>query len=138
MVEILEITHQETLSIRHEVMWPDKPIDYVHIPNDHQGKHFGLFFNGKMISVISLFIVNNEAQFRKFATLIDYQGQGFGSILIKEILNIVKRENVDKIWCNARVEKSNYYTKFGMRLTEHRFRKGGIEYVIMEKRYNTL
>jgi|TARA_B110000093_G_scaffold134440_1_gene143920 predicted GNAT family N-acyltransferase len=86
-----------------------------------------------MISVISLFVVDKEAQFRKFATLSDYQGKGFGSILLKEIMSIVKQSPINKVWCNARTDKSNYYSKFGMTVTDKSFVKGGIEYVIMEK-----
>ena len=134
--KIVEITSEETLNIRHKVMWPDRLVDYVRIPNDDKGRHFGLFLNGKMISVISLFIVNKEAQFRKFATLVDYQGKGFGTLLLKEIMNIVKHNKLHKIWCNARIDKSNFYHKFGMNLTDKKFTKGGIEYVIMEKKFD--
>lgn len=131
--KIIEITSEETLNIRHKVMWADKPIDYVRVPNDDKGKHFGLFINDKMVSVISLFIANKEAQFRKFATLTDYQGKGFGTLLLKEIMNIVEQNKLNKVWCNARIDKSNYYTKFGMIVTDNKFVKGGIQYVIMEK-----
>tara|TARA_B110001452_G_scaffold55994_1_gene43341 strand:- start:6465 stop:6878 length:414 start_codon:yes stop_codon:yes gene_type:complete len=130
---IFEITSEDTLKIRHKVMWPSKSIDYVRLSNDNKGRHFGLFINDNMISVISLFVVDKEAQFRKFATLSDYQGKGFGSILLKEIMSIVKQSPINKVWCNARTDKSNYYTKFGMTVTDKSFVKGGIEYVIMEK-----
>ncbi len=131
--QIIEITPEQTLHIRHKVMWPDKPIDYVRIAEDDQGTHYGLFLDDKMISVISLFISNQEAQFRKFATLHEYQGQGFGTILLQEIMDIVAQKKLHKVWCNARIEKSTYYAKFGMIATEKQFIKGGIEYVIMEK-----
>lgn len=134
--KIVEIPTEETLNIRHKVMWPNKSIDYVRIPNDDKGKHFGLFVNDKMISVISLFIVNKEAQFRKFATLTRYQGKGFGTVLLKEIMNIIKHNKVNKVWCNARIDKSDYYAKFGMTLTDNKFIKDGIEYVIMEKTFD--
>ena len=130
---IFEITSEDTLKIRHKVMWPSKSIDYVRLSNDNKGRHFGLFINDNMISVISLFVVDKEAQFRKFATLSDYQGKGFGSTLLKEIMSIVKQSPINKVWCNARTDKSNYYTKFGMTVTDKSFVKGGIEYVIMEK-----
>jgi len=135
VTEILEITPGETLDIRHKVMWPDRPLDYVRLPNDDKGKHFGLFIEGKMISVISLFITDKEAQFRKFATLNDYQGKGFGTMLLKEIIDIAQQEKLHKIWCNARIDKSSYYVKFGLTLTDQKFMKGGIEYVIMEKTF---
>lgn len=133
---IEEIRAEETLSIRHKVMWPHRSIDYVRLPNDTQGKHFGLFIEAKMVSVISLFIENNKAQFRKFATLHQYQGKGFGTILLKEIMRMVIYYNLNSVWCNARIDKSNYYAKFGMSLTDTKFFKGGIEYVVMERKFH--
>ena len=132
--KIIEITAAKTLPIRHKVMWPNQPIEYVKLKNDNEGKHFGLYLNDQLISVISLFTVNNEVQFRKFATLKMYQGKGYGSILLKEIIQISKNEKIFKMWCNSRVNKTNYYAKFGMNLTSNHFIKCGIEYVIMEKK----
>ncbi|MCG8698798.1 MAG: GNAT family N-acetyltransferase [Bacteroidales bacterium] len=130
---IEEITSEETLDIRHKVMWPGKSKDYVRLPDDKNGRHFGLFVDNTLISVISLFVENREAQFRKFATLTEFQGKGFGTKLLQEIMNIVYHSNINKLWCNARIDKYDYYAKFGMKSTDNKFVKGGIEYVIMEK-----
>ena len=131
--EIKQITSSETLPIRHKVMWPNKPIEYVELPNDEKAKHFGLFVNGEVTSIISLFTENNEVQFRKFATLNEFQGLGYGTILLKSIIDLVKKEGVRKLWCNARVEKSKFYERFNLKTTDKKFEKGGIEYVVMEK-----
>ena len=134
--KIIEITYEETLNIRHRTMWLNKPINYVKLENDDQGRHFGLFIDGKMVAVISLFVKNKAAQFRKFATLTDYQGKGYGTMLLNRIINIAEDEKLNKIWCNARTDKSDYYAKFGMILTKNRFVKGKIEYVVMKKVLN--
>jgi len=134
--EIQEIAAEDTLEIRHKVMWPQKPLDYVRVPNDNEGKHFGLFVKDEMIAVISVFVQNNEAQFRKFATLDEYQGQGFGTLLLKFIIENAKRDNLNKLWCNARLDKSKFYQKFGFTATDKQFEKGGITFVIMEKIIN--
>lgn len=133
MKRIVQITSEETLCIRHEVMWPNKPVDFVQLPNDAEGRHFGYFKNDELISVISLFVENKEAQFRKFATLKEYQGKGFGSELLNELMLISEKEQLSKIWCNARINKIDYYSKFGMIETNKQFIKGGIGYVIMER-----
>ncbi|WP_233194600.1 GNAT family N-acetyltransferase [Aquimarina sp. I32.4] len=133
--EIKQITTAETLPIRHKVMWPNKPIEYVALPNDKDARHFGLFVNGEITSILSLFLENNEAQFRKFATLIEFQGLGYGTILLKNIIDLIKKEGIRKLWCNARVEKSKFYERFNLKTTDKKFEKGGIEYVIMEKTF---
>ena len=132
-VEIREIKAEDTWKIRHQVMWPDQDIDYVILPKDQTGRHFGVFIREKLIAVISLFIENRKAQFRKFATLQKYQGRGYGTQLLQFVFDQAIDYQVDIIWCNARVDKTCFYQKFGMQQTNQAFVKGGIDYVIMEK-----
>lgn len=133
--EIRQITMAETLPIRHKVMWPNMPIAYVQLLNDDTAKHFGLFVHGELASIISLFEENNEVQFRKFATLVKFQGLGYGTILLNEIITLLQTEGIKKLWCNARVEKVKFYERFNLKPTDKKFVKGGIEYVIMEKTF---
>ena len=135
--EIKEITTAEVIPIRHQVMWPQKPIDYVKLSNDQSAKHFGLIIDGNITSIISLFYNNDEVQFRKFATLIEYQGKGYGSILLKKILSMLTQENITKVWCNARKDKTTYYKRFKFDTTDQEFTKGNIDYFIMEKSINS-
>ena len=68
---IKKIHYQSTWAIRHSVMWPNKPLESVQLEADEFGAHYGLFVKDELVSIISLFIDDNnrEAQFRKFATL---------------------------------------------------------------------
>ena len=131
--EIRPILAAQTWPIRHLVMWPDEPMAYIQIPNDHEGKHYGLFVEQQLVSIISLFTDSRSVQFRKFATLINFQGKGYGSALFQYVFEIVKKEGSDKVWCNARISKTGFYRKFGMMETNRHFRKGGLDYIIMEK-----
>lgn len=130
---IKTITYKDTYDIRHQVMWPDRPLEYIKLEDDPNGKHYGYFIDDKLVSVISLFIKGNSAQFRKFATLEAYQGKGYGSKLLSYVLESMT--SLDYIWCNARLEKSMFYESFGMTKTDETFEKGGISYIIMKKRY---
>lgn len=132
-IEIQQITATDTLEIRHQVMWPTHPIEYVKLPNDESGRHFGLFVNDELTSIISLFIRGKDAQFRKFATLKKFQGYGYGTLLLKRILQICKEEGIQKLWCNARIDKSEFYLNFGLNPTTNTYTKGGIEFVVLEK-----
>jgi GNAT superfamily N-acetyltransferase len=117
-------------------MWPEKPLSYVAIANDNTARHYGLFVDGKLTSIISIFIENNQAQFRKFATLVKFQGLGYGTVLLNNIIYLLQKEGVSKLWCNARVEKTNYYERFNLKTTESTYEKGGIAFVIMERNFD--
>ena len=132
-LEIKKISPQETLWIRHKAMWPNKPLAYVQLPYDAIGRHFGLYFEEELIAVISIFCEEKEVQFRKFATLEEYQGKGYGSKLLNFIIELAEQEGYHKIWCNARISKTKFYNKFGLKETDKHFEKGGIAYVVMEK-----
>ena len=132
-VTLKNLPAEATWELRREVLWPNKPLAYVQLPEDDQGLHFGIQLGERVVSVISLFIQGEEAQFRKFATLPSEQGKGYGSHLLTHIIGEAGRLGVRRIWCNARVETANFYKRFGILETEHRFHKGAIPYVIMEK-----
>jgi GNAT superfamily N-acetyltransferase len=130
---ITKIDKEKAWELRHKVMWPDKDLAYIKLEDDDLGTHFGLFKEDILISVISLFISNEEGQFRKFATLQQEQGKGYGSMLLDYVIKEAKNRGVKRIWCNARENKVNFYKKFGLQESNYRFTKGGKSYVIMEK-----
>jgi len=129
---IKAIDASETWQIRHEVMWPDQPYEFVQLEEDNAGLHYGVFNEDQVVSVVSCFIVKDEMQFRKLATLPAYQGKGLASALLHFIFNVAREKELKKIWCNARKEKKYFYEKFGMRDTGAVFTKAGQEFIIME------
>ena len=133
MLKIKTIQASETWDLRHRVMAPNRPFDSIKLPKDEEGIHFGLFREEKIISVISLFIENDVAQFRKFATEISEQGKGYGSILLKHIIEESIKNNVKNLWCNARMTALGFYEKFGFKAVSEIWKDNGIEYVKMEK-----
>ena len=135
--EIQQIKASDTWALRHRVMWPDQPLSYVVLPNDDEGLHFGVFSGKRLIAVGSLFInvETKEAQFRKLATEVAYQGRGIGTALLNHQLTTAHKNGVRRLWCNARKDKSAFYERFGLEKTAKTFEKGGINYVIMERRF---
>lgn len=132
---ISPITPEQTWEIRHQVLWPDQPLDYVKIENDSDGLHFGCFVDGQLVSIISGFMDsgNKSAQFRKFATLHEYQGKGYGSQLLSHLIAELKSLGATRIWCNARVNATSLYERFGMHKTDQTYTKLGFDYVVMER-----
>jgi GNAT superfamily N-acetyltransferase len=130
---IREINAEDTWTIRHQVMWPDKPFDYVKLAEDEHGRHFGIYDGARLVSVISLFIDGDEAQFRKFATHADMQGKGYGTALLQHLVAEAGALAVRKLWCNARTSKTVFYEKAGFQKTDKTFDKDGVGYVVMER-----
>jgi hypothetical protein len=50
-MEIREIKSEETWEIRHKEMWPEKPLDFVKLPQDQDGIHYGLFVKEELVSI---------------------------------------------------------------------------------------
>ncbi|WP_207434331.1 GNAT family N-acetyltransferase [Sabulibacter ruber] len=132
-LEIREISAPQTWPLRHQVMWPHKPISFVQLPEDEGGLHFGAFLDQELVSVVSLFIQGDQAQFRKFATLQQYQGQGIGRQLLGHVLSYASSQNLSRVWCHARSSACSFYQKMGMEAEGEPFIKNGLEYVRMVK-----
>ncbi|MEW4368269.1 GNAT family N-acetyltransferase [Paenibacillus kandeliae] len=135
-IRIAIVPVEQVWQLRHEVMWPDRELDYVKLADDDAGTHYGLFIDDdhdQPVSVISLFVQGSEAQFRKFATRTSHQGNGYGSRLLDYIVQEAARLGVSRLYCNARTEKTAFYETFGLQPTTNTFQKGGKSYVIMER-----
>lgn len=132
-VEIKQIMAKDTWLLRQQVLWPEKALDFVKIPDDDQGLHFGLYVEGHLVSVVSVFLKDNTALFRKFATVEHLQGLGYGSALLQFVFQKMRALGATSIWCNAREDKCGFYEKFDMIKTPERFVKEGIPYVVMRR-----
>ncbi|WP_298479881.1 GNAT family N-acetyltransferase [uncultured Maribacter sp.] len=129
---IKPISYKQTWPIRHVVMYPDFPLEHVILEKDSKGQHFGGFIQGELVCVVSLFLGNKEAQFRKLATKEKHQEKGYGSKMIKHLITYSKSHGATKFWCNARENKATFYHKFGLQKTNKTYIKSGIKFVIME------
>ncbi len=79
MMEVKKITWEETIPIRHQVLWPDKNPEFCIVEGDARALHYGIFLEAELVCVASIYVSENPARLRKFATLQEYQNQGVGS-----------------------------------------------------------
>jgi GNAT superfamily N-acetyltransferase len=132
MIKIEQVPAHIVWPIRHQVMYPNEEFDTIKLADDERGIHFALFAGNTLVSVISLFRKGHELQFRKFATIEEHQGKGYGSKLLEYMIHYAKEQNMHRIWCNSRRTATSFYRKFGFREIGKPFHKNAIEYVIME------
>lgn len=130
-MEIKKIAAQDTLPLRHRVLWPDESIEFCKVDEDDSGTHYGVFIDERLVCVASVFITNNVARLRKFATDPDFQGQGIGSMLLQTMMSELMSHRVEMFWCDARESACSLYQKFGMTRQGERFYKGDVPYFRM-------
>lgn len=128
MTSTRPITAEQTYPLRHTVLWPDKPFDYVRIDNDEEGYHYGAFWNDELVAVISLFVDGPIGRFRKFATRPDCQRMGIGTQLLNHVIAEARRMGAATLWCDARLDAGDFYRRFGMEPVSEVFYKGPIPY----------
>lgn len=127
----MEITAEQTLPIRHQVLWPDQSVEFCRVPDDADGLHYGVYDGDALVCVASIFISGDRARLRKFATLPAYQSKGIGSAVIEHILADLKVKSVCCFWCDARESAGGFYRRFGMAPEGERFYKGDVPYFKM-------
>jgi GNAT superfamily N-acetyltransferase len=133
MLTVTPITPEQTYPLRHSVLWPDKPLDYVKVDNDASGYHYGVILDNELVAVISLFLADETAdgqpaRFRKFATRPDRQRQGIGTQLLNHVIAEARRLGATSLWCDARLDAADFYRRFGMEPVSDVFHKGPIAY----------
>lgn len=119
--------------LRQTVMYPARSIDFVKLEQDEWGLHWGIYEQRQLVSVVSVFVEGRQVQFRKFATRIDRQGRGYGTALLKHVMDWAKQHDMQTIWCNARLSATGIYKKFGMKPAGATWHKYGLEFIKMEK-----
>lgn len=130
---INEVPYTDILSLRREVMYPEKDIDFVKLPDDDKGLHVGVYENDELVSVMSIFLEGRAVQFRKLATKQNVQGKGYASALMNWLIEYANDMKFERLWCNSRIDAIGFYNKFGYKETDIRFSKNGYDYVVMER-----
>lgn len=134
--EIRTIPWQETIPIRHQVLWPNESPAFCMLADDDQGWHFGYYLNGRLVSVASIYFDVDRARLRKFATLPALQGRGIGTELLSHVLKALKEKAVTYLWCDARESAIGFYQRLGLQQEGARFHKSGVAYSKMSVRLN--
>ncbi|WP_346318708.1 1-(5-phosphoribosyl)-5-[(5-phosphoribosylamino)methylideneamino]imidazole-4-carboxamide isomerase [Chitinophaga sp. YIM B06452] len=131
-IQIRNITTADTLQLRRDVMYPTWPLDRVTLPHDADGLHYGLYADGRLVTVVSLFIEGDSAQFRKLATAADQQGKGFGKQMMQHLLEVCRSQGISTLWCNARESALTFYRQLGFTVFSDRFFKDDLPFFKMK------
>jgi hypothetical protein len=54
-MEIEKLNWDETLGIRHQVLWPNEDVSYCKVAGDESALHFGVKYNNVRVCVASIY-----------------------------------------------------------------------------------
>lgn len=131
-MDIRKISWQDTIPLRHSVLWPNRSPEFCKLDDDADGLHFGAYVNDLLVCVASVYTDNNNARLRKFATDERFQNQGVGSTMLQHIIEYLENAKVASFWCDARESALGFYERFGMVKNGERFYKSEVPYFKME------
>jgi len=133
---IVSLTLDNVLAIRQKVLWPNLSMNCCIVDGDKDAMHYGAMVDNNLVSVASVFIDNDAACLRKFATLPSFQGRGIGSFLVKSILTDLTMKKVHLFWCDARETAVSFYERLGMTVSSERYYKQDIPCIKMTMTIN--
>ena len=117
---IKKITAQETYIVRHPVLRQGKPMESCVFEGDNLETtfHLGIFHKDRLVG-ISTFLLSRhpllseelQYQLRGMAVLNEYQNLGLGKLILNHGENLLKEQNIQIVWCNAREKAVNFYKK---------------------------
>lgn len=131
-MQVVEVPLDIVWGMRQKVMYPHLSLKEVKLEEDKNGVHWGIKEDGRFISVVSLFQHGHEWQFRKFATLKELQGRGYGTLLLKWLIGFVQQKGATKLWCNARVNALGFYKKQDFEPFGETWNQLGFQFVKMQ------
>ena len=131
-MQVSEVPLDIVWEMRQKVMYPHLSLEEIKLEEDNKGIHWGIKEDGRFVSVVSLFQHGGEWQFRKFATLEEVQGRGYGTLLLKWLVEFVQQKGAARLWCNARVNALGFYKKQDFEPFGETWNQLGFEFVKMQ------
>ncbi len=121
MIVVKQISFLDTYPLRIQVLRNGIAENYQ-FAEDQNGDtyHFGAFQNKKLVGIATLIknIYNHQPQIiayqlRGMAVEENLQDSGIGTLILKYIDEFLSNNDIDLVWCNARIKAIDFYKKMG-------------------------
>jgi len=123
----------EILRIRLNVFVKEQKVPSEIEVDEHENtsKHFIAFYRGKPVGCGRLRFIGGKAKLERIAVLKRYRNKGFGTRILKHMVNYAKRKNPKEIYIHAQYYLKDYYKKLGFKPTGKIFYEAGIKHIKM-------
>jgi ribosomal protein S18 acetylase RimI-like enzyme len=125
-MEVRIIDSIETRPLRFKVLWPHKAnveSCVIDIDNRSDALHIGAFQAGRLISIASLFQMDNQNlphkkqyRLRAMASDPEFRGAGAGREVVLFAIALLQEKGYDILWCDARKVALGFYEKLGFEI----------------------
>ena len=123
-----QIKPEETYQLRLEVLKTSADYIYKYKGDfDDRTIHFAAFDHNAIIGIVTLMeqehqnFTGRQIQLRGMAVASSHQNKGIGAELIKKGITESKKRNATTLWCNARENAVEFYSKNGFKVKGERF-----------------
>lgn len=145
-MDVRQIESKDTINIRKLVLRPDGTLEECVFEGDTNEAtfHLGAYIDDELASVASFYLDNHpkikdtyQFRLRGMATLPEYRKRGLSQALLQTAFPLIKQNNIETLWCNARVSAQGFYEKAGFEVVSDVFDIPNIgPHVVMIKHIN--
>ncbi|WP_206756511.1 GNAT family N-acetyltransferase [Pseudanabaena sp. FACHB-2040] len=109
------------------------------LAHEDQALHFGLFTADDLIAcVVAIALDSSTTKLRQMAVAPEYQGQGCGRALLKQVEAILRQQGVRLVTLHARKTATAFYEKLGYQVEGSEFIEVTLPHYRMRKELETL
>ncbi len=144
--EIILVPSEETWQLRQKILRPSQTLENCKYNCDSDPSCFHLAYkiHNHTVTVASLYIESHPLlnagtpyRLRGMATDTNFQGQGYGELVVLKGFEILATKKCDLLWCNARLRALPFYMKLGFQVIGDVFEIEGVgPHKVMYKRFN--
>jgi predicted GNAT family N-acyltransferase len=112
------------------------PADLEMDRKDSAARHFGVLVDGEIIGTCRVRLVGSAAKIERVAILKDYRGKGIGRILMRYILNEMRRDpTIELFRLSSQAYAVPFYEKLGFKTRGSEYLEAGIPHydMVLEK-----
>ncbi len=112
-IKSFKILPEEAINIRTKVFVEEQGFKEEFDTIDKIAEHLILFVDDNPIGTCRYYKKDDSYYFGRLAILKEYRNKNYGSLLLKEAINNLKKENAHKVILNSQLSAKDFYIKHG-------------------------
>ena len=110
-IKSFKILPEEAINIRTKVFVEEQGFKEEFDTIDKIAEHLILFVDDNPIGTCRYYKKDDSYYFGRLAILKEYRNKNYGSLLLKEAINNLKKENAHKVILNSQLSAKDFYIK---------------------------